>query len=112
MSEEEKTLEKAFEELSRQIKIRKQREVKGKIVNVNLGNLREFIPIEKMRNPKRADRKAMIRSSHPNSAVMRFFNLYGDWPKPGMEVKLKYSDDRFWRLDLKRVANVKGLSKN
>lgn len=110
-------VEKAYEELNRQLKARKQRGIEGKVVKVTVGALSDFIPVQKLRNPERANKKAicaeiitpdgytikkaMILSTHPNAAIMRYLEAYGDWPKVGQQVKLKFDESSgFWRLDL------------
>jgi hypothetical protein len=117
MEKENPELQVAYERLQEILQKRKQKSVAGKIVNVRLGELGSFIPAQKLRNPERAGkqaicleiatpdgysiRRAMILSAHPNSAIMRFLNKYGDWPKVGMEVRLKFDETSgFWRLEL------------
>jgi hypothetical protein len=109
-------LEKAYAQLDKQLKARKQKTM-GKIVDVKVGPLSSFIPLEKIRNPNRADkeaiqievaspdgyivRKVMVLSTHPNSAIMHFYGTYGDWPKKGMEIALRYDESSgFWRVAL------------
>jgi hypothetical protein len=115
--EKENELEKVYRQLEEAMRTRRQKAVTGKIVNVRLGKLADFIPAQKLRNPERAGkqaicaeiatpdgysiRRAMILSAHPNSTIMRFLNKYGDWPKVGMEVRLKFDETSgFWRLEL------------
>ncbi len=106
-----------YKQLEEAIRRRKQKTVAGKIANVRFGKLSDFIPPQKLRNPERAEkqavcaeiitpdgykiRKAMILSAHPNSAIMRFLNRYGDWPKIGLQVSLRFDESTgFWRLEL------------
>ncbi|MEM1540410.1 MAG: hypothetical protein QXJ07_03395 [Candidatus Bathyarchaeia archaeon] len=116
MSEEEE-ISSAYKQLEAQIKARKSKGVTGTITGVRLGVLGKFIPVHKLRNPERANKqavcleiatpdgytikKAMILSSHPNAAIMRYLQVYGDWPKVGQQVRLKFDETAgFWRLDL------------
>jgi hypothetical protein len=115
MNEEE--LQKLYNELEKQMRTRSQKGVKGRIIDVKIGPLSSFIPPEKLRNPNRAKkqaiqitvetpegytvRKAMALSSHPNANIMRFYNTYGDWPRKGMEIMLRYDESTgFWRVAL------------
>ncbi|MEM3628759.1 MAG: hypothetical protein QXQ94_10725 [Candidatus Bathyarchaeia archaeon] len=111
---EEKTLEKLYEELEEQIKLRKKKAF-GKVISIQLGTLSQFIPEAKLRNPAKASQKALqlivqtpdnyqIRkcmsiSSHPNSSLQRYRLQYGHYPQIGDEIALIFdSSTGFWRV--------------
>ena len=98
-------------------KLEKQKEARtsnteGKIVNIDMGTVRDFVPadkLEKFDNPDSEVLQVHIKtpddyviktmltlSSHPNSNLQRYFSKYGVYPKVGGKYPLEFKSG-FWR---------------
>jgi hypothetical protein len=116
VEKEQKELEKAYKRLEEQLKSRKGT-AEGTITKVEVGILGDFISKDKLRNPTRANQKAiqltivtpdgyqirkcMTLSVHPNSNLSRYRARYGKFPEVGGRVPLVYdSSSGFWRVSL------------
>jgi len=109
--EETMNLEEIYRQLEEQ-KNKRQGIVEGKIIDIQVGTIRDFVrpeSIEKFRNPDAnclqltietpdgyAITKLLTISVAPQSNLQRYYRRYGCYPKVGSKYPLKF-DGRFWR---------------
>jgi len=118
MSEKEiqKELDSLYGNLDKEIQSRKGIKV-GTIKSITLSTLGETIGLENLRNPEKASepcinmsvetpenyeiKQTMTISSHSNSNMEKYRKTYGERPKVGGEVPLRYNEDSgFWEVAL------------
>ena len=109
LEEEWKRIQKYVEE-----RLEMQKKGLGLVVDMEFGKLKDFIPEDRLRDPKRGSkdavqlyiltpdgytiRKALIISLHPNSMFRKLYDMLGHVPKIGDKIPLELDSRGFWRV--------------